>query len=405
MVKWHRLFSALSVVLAQLPAHAQSDVESQIRDRAMIAAKGYDRAQYYTYAPKGSPSETQASTVSSAGHIFLEAYRFDRDGKWLEKARVAGDSLVANGDRNNDGKIGWGRFWPGDPKSASAKGDGANTTFALECKLPRNKPYDDEMYDNARIGHFLLDLYDVTRDNKYLNAVDRMLADTWKLVGVTPEGAVYYSKTAGDCDQGWHIKNINMLMAVPMARMAQLSGRPIFAERARSMIAAEVDELRFMSNGRQRPNFGYYARHTMRERASMGPYVKIAQIGQPDGTVACRADTSTGESCMEHVGIEARSLDLALRAGVPGVRGTVDDVRTLMLEHEHLDPVLCSTGKTFSGAVRSASVCAAYFCALRRLKSAYAERCLERTANSKSWTLEVILGFFWGRAGRFEAAR
>lgn len=396
------LFSSLAILILTDMAWATTISavrEDEYRKLALSQAKIYVRPALYIYAPHSDSKERAASTVAVSGHILLEAYLASGDKSWLDKARASGDSLIAHPDMNGDGAWGWGRYWPADPGRPSFDGKGGNTSFVMGCIAPRNKAYDDEIYDDARVGHFLLDLYLATSDRRYLAATQRMIDDTWHYGETTPGGGFYYYKTIGACDRGWHVKNINMLMAVPMAQLAKVTGDAKYRLRLRAMLRAEAAELDRTVDGKPAPNFGYYAVQTMLRRPTQGTYVSRAQTTDLRGPIRCNDQTGSGLSCAQHIGLEARSIDLVDR-----ILGDKDaelrhEAQALMAELRRDDPALCGAEKTAKGYSRNWTACAAYYCALRRLSPDYNALCRERAA--KEIKPDTVLGLFWGRPDRF----
>jgi hypothetical protein len=387
------------VVLLSGRAAAQTTVETDISARALVYAERYLQPKFYTYQPQAASDERAASTVAVTAHILLEAWRVNAQATYLAAARVAGDSLIGNPDVKHTGKTGWGRFWDKDG-GASMPGDGSNTSFAMGCPLARNKPYDDEMYDDARIGHFLLDLYLATKDQRYLDVTRKMLDDTWDIGEATPDGGFFYYKTIGACDRGWHVKNVNMLMAVPVALMAKITGEHRYHDRLAAMMLAERMEVRRMINGQPAPNLGYYAVQTMREHPTQGTYVARAQTVDLNAPVRCNPKTGSGDSCWRHLGLEARSIDLVNRILGHEELATADDVRIVMSDVVATDTALCGADKSPAGYARSWTHCAAYYCALRRLEAGWAQLCLDRT-RPDTMTPDLGLGLFWGRPDRW----
>jgi hypothetical protein len=180
--------------------------------------------------------------------------------------------LIAHADMNGDGKVGWGRYWKLSGPSGDARG--GDTTFAMGCALPRNKAYDDELYDDARITQFLIELYRTTKDPRYLATAKAAIDATWGQGESEAGGRGFaYYKTIGPCDRGWLVKNVNMLMAVPIASLATITGEGKYRERAEKMLWLEHAELDRTVGGRTAPNLGYYdtetmARHPTRELMS-----------------------------------------------------------------------------------------------------------------------------------------
>jgi hypothetical protein len=401
------VLSAVFLLCAADAAWAQNtgESEAQFRTAALVAAARYGTAaSSYTYQPQPRPdgSERAASTVAITGHILLEAHAAGGGAIYLDKARTAGDSLLAHPDMNGNGTTGWGRYWAKAAGSPSIPGDGSNTTFSIGCTLAPNKPYDDEMYDNARVGHFLLDLHLATKDPRYLAATRKMLDDTWNDGEATPEGGFYYNKTVGACDRGWHVKNVNMLMAVPMALMAKITGERKYQDRIAAMMRAETIEVRREVNGRPAPNLGYYAVQTMREHPTQGTYVQRAQTTDTGTAIRCNPKTGSGDSCWKHLGLEARSIDLVNRILGHEHLATMADVKTVMADVVGTDRALCGADKSPTGFPRNWSHCAAYYCALRRLDDGWSKLCLER-ALPQNLTPDIALGLFWGRPDRFSA--
>lgn len=395
--------AALTLCLASA-AEAQvappSEPEAHFRAAGLASAARYASSpKFYTYEPKADATERAASTVAITGHILLEAYLAGGGDAYLAKARIAGDSVIGKPDMNGNGTTGWGRYW-GTSTSPSIPGDGSNTTFVQGCTVARSKPYDDEMYDNGRIGHFLLDLHLATKDISYLDATRRMFDDTWAMGETTPEGGFYYYKTVGACDRGWHVKNINMLMAVPVALMAKITGEAKYRERIAAMMRAETIETRREIDGRPAPNLGYYAVHTMREKPTQGTYVQRAQTTDLAAAVRCNLKTGSGDSCWKHLGLEARSIDLVNRIIGSETLATATDVKTVMSDVVATDTALCRTDKSPTGYARNWTHCAAYYCALRRMDDGWGRLCRER-ALPAHLTPDLALGLFWGSPTRF----
>lgn len=387
------------------PATAQTPqtIERELMDLAIGLLGSYGHPASYTYVPHRDAKERAASAVAITGHVLLEGYLVTRDEKWLVKMRIAADSLLAAADLNGNGTTGWGRYWAKIDGAPSMPGDGSNTSFVMGCTLDRNKAYDDEFYDNARIGHFLLALHEVTGDRRYLDAVRRMIDDTWEFGERTAsDDGFYYYKTIGACDRGWHVKNINMLMAVPMGMLAKATGEPKYRQRFEAMLRAETDELRrTTANGVAAPNLGYYAVDTMRRHPTQGTYVARAQTTDLGRAIACNPKTGAGESCTAHLGLEARAVDVAIRTTGRYDLASESDIRLLMSGHEARDGDVCVGVGRASTTLRNGTYCAAYYCAFRRNTADYVRRCHERTVDRKWVTPDVMLGIFWGRADRF----
>ncbi|SDG72923.1 hypothetical protein [Bosea robiniae] len=367
------------------------EIETVLLARALESAGKYARPTLYRFAPQRRSDERAASTVAVTAHLLLEAYRAGGGDKFLNMARQAGDDLLVNADLDNDGKIGWGRFW--SPAAGTSRpGDGSNTTFSRNCTLPRNGPYADELYDDARIGHFLLDLHQVTSETRFSDAVKAMLTATWNLGAPIPGGGFYYFKTKGPCDAGFHVKNINMMMAAVLALANSQEPNPRYAERLATLLRAEHDEL---NEAQGSANLAYYGRGDDRV-TERGGYISVAQVNGSKGW-RCRVDTGSGNSCFEHLGLEARALALigavapkALRrAGLGAAK-----IREVMAAAASREAESCQGGGRWP---YSATFCAAYHCALRQVLPASAALCLDRTSDPKSWTQDVTLGLFWGR--------
>jgi hypothetical protein len=385
-----KVLSLVGILLVcPIVARAQ-DREAIFSDRGMAIANQYDRPNLYTYAPHHDPKERPASAVAVSGHILLEAYRVSHDSRWLKGMRAAGDSLIEHADMRGNGTTGWGRYWPLD--TAGSDGKGGDTGFSRNCTMKPNAAYDDDFYDNARIAHFLLDLYNVTKEEKYLTAARKMIDDTWSQGQTTRNGGFYYFKTSGDCDKGWLVKNINMLMAVPMAMLASATNEPKYKERLDAMLRAERAELSGV------PNFGYYSVETMAREPRRVGYVKASQDDGRDRVIHCNPKTKSGDSCVEHLGLEARSLDIVGR--MTG-NATTEEVKLIFAEMLRWDPTHCGAEQSEAGTPRSVTSCAAYYCEVRRLDKRYEDLCLERTADPHHTSPEIALGLFWGRPNRF----
>lgn len=384
-------------LLGQVPevskGQSAKEIEAVLLGRALESAGKYARPTLYRFAPQGRPDERAASTVAVTAHLLLEAYRAGGGDKFLDMARQAGDDLLANADLDNDGKVGWGRFWSPDA-GTSRPGDGSNTTFSRNCTLPRNGPYADELYDDARIGHFLLDLRQVTSETRYSDAVKAMLTATWNLGAPAPGGGFYYFKTKGPCDAGFHVKNVNMLMATVLALADSQEPEPRHAGRLAALLRAEHGEL-YGPQGSA--NLAYYGRGDDRV-TERGGYISVAQVNGSKGW-RCRVDTGSGNSCFEHLGLEARALAL-IGAVAPNALGRaglgVIEVREVMAAAASREAESCQGGGRWP---YSPTFCAAYHCALRQVLPASAAICLDRTSDPKSWTQDVTLGLFWGRPG------
>lgn len=386
-------------------AEDSTAIEAQLRAAGLARAATYAAdPKSYTYEPRSDAGERAASTVAITGHLLLEAFLASNERHYLDKAKVAAGTVAAHPDMNRNGTYGWGRYWSKSEGTPSRPGDGSNTTFSMGCALERNKAYDDEMYDNARIGHFLLELHLVTRDPRYLNATRQMIDDSWTFGEKDGDGGFYYYKTIGSCDRGWHVKNINMLMAVPMALLSQITGEAKYRERLDAMMKAELAEIRRTIDGKPAPNLGYYGVQTMREHPTQGTYVSRAQTTDLAGPISCNFKTASGESCTAHLGLEARAIDIVLRASGRQDLATASDISMLMAGHEARDQEMCANETTALGRPRSMTYCAAYYCALRHLEPKYAKLCLERTENPGVSTPDIVLGQFWGRRDRFPHA-
>lgn len=399
MLFYCSLAALLCVALGSSSTLRATDSEQQLMARALEAVGRYDRAQFFTYRPRFDPSEQAASTVAIIGNLLLEGYRIRGTERWLQHARVAGDTLISHSDMNGDGKVGWGRFWK--PSSPSRDAIGGNTTFVLDCTQPRNRSYDDELYDNARIAQFLLELYQNTDDVRYLKTAQKVIDDTWEVGETTQDGTGFaYFKTIGACDRGWHVKNINVLMAVPLAMLANRSGDQKYWKRLEAVMLEERSQIRRAVNGRLAPNLGYVSIDTMMKKPTQGGYVARAQTTDLSAAISCNVATSTGTSCTQHLGLEARSIDLVLRLTGRADLGSTSDVEVVMEGHLSLDAELCSSDRVpYKSA--NPTYCAAYQCALRRLRPEYADICLRRTEDPASATPDIVLGLFWGSPTRF----
>lgn len=398
------LVATIVVVLSSLAtdsatAESADETEAKLRERALSGAAKYLRISN-VYAPQAVSRERAASIVAVTSHVLLEAFLATNNQLYLDKAKKAADTIIRYPDMNQNGTYGWGRYWSKIEGSQSQPGDGSNTTFAIGCSLEKNKPYDDEMYDNARIGHFLLELYEVTRIPSYLEAVRRMIDDTWEVGERNRDGGFFYFKTIGLCDRRWHVKNVNMLMAIPIALLARITGEPKYRERLKAMTRAELAEVRRMIDGKPAPNLGYYGVETMRDHPTQGTYVSRAQTTDLAGPISCNSKTGSGESCTAHLGLEARAIDIVLRTSDLGLLA-VDDIKTIMAGHEARDDEMCARPTTALGRTRSITYCTAYYCALRHLEPRYLELCAERTKQFGASTPDIVLGLFWGRSDRF----
>lgn len=386
------MLRALLILFAAISAgSAFADQEDWYIATALEAAKKYERERLRTYRPAQDGKEVAASTIAINAHILLEAYRVEGGDHWLQAARGAADSLIAHSDMNRDGEVGWGRYW--DLPASSSDGAGGNTSFSVGCDLPRNKPYDDELYDDARIGHFLVELHRSTGDSKYLEAARQMIDDTWMLGVETFDGKGFaYYKTSGACDRGWLVVNINALMAVPLTYLAHLNPGSRYAHRADRVLFDFRSQLR-------QGNLGYYAIETATSRSrSPGTYVERAQVRAPDGSIECNRKTGAGESCTAHLGLEARSLVIAEQnLGQPNDESLV---RLVMSAMERSDADRCSKERTSLGNARSITACAAYYCMFRNLNPRYNDYCYSRVRAWGAGSQDIILGLFWGKPRR-----
>lgn len=378
-------------------AAANPSWEAEYRAIALRAVEHYDRPQLYTYAPRGDVHERAAVTVALNGQVLLEGYRTTGNESWLDHARIAADSLLAHGDMNHDGKLGWGRYWP--DSASGSDGKGGASTFSRGCVLPPNRAYDDEIYDDAYVTDFLLDLYGTVRDRRYLDAARQVIENTWNDGAPVYGGTGFmYWKTIGACSRGWYIKNINMLMAVPMARLAKITGERRYDERFDSMMRAELHDVRHSVDGRPAPNLGYYALETMHDRPEQGKYVQTTQTAAQEGPVVCNLRTGSGRSCLEHLPIEAGAIDAAARiAGNEGAARAA--VLTLMNAFQAASGPLCSGTGSGEGSAAQPTACVAYYCALRGLAQGFDSICHARVALVPKGQ-DLILGLLRGQPER-----
>ena len=388
--------AVLTLAALVLPAAGQESREATYRRLALKAAESYrSDPALYTYAPRGAADEAAASTIAMHGHILLEAFRATNDGKWLEPAKAAGDSLVRYTHMNSGGRAGWGRYW----KLAGPSGDtvGGHTTHARDCVLERNKAYDAEMYDVARVLHFLTELYRTTKTRAYLDIAKQVADDTWNDGDQSSDGlAFYYFKTIGACDRGWRVKAVNMLMAPPMALLALETGQSRYRQRAEQLMTGERREIDRVANGRPAPNFGYYAIETMREKGGSGGYVGVAQTTDPGNPISCNIATSSGESCSSIIGMEARGLLLAGDVlGKPHADYRPQAI-AIMNAYRQRDADLCSGERTKLGFARSYTGCVAYYCAVRKLSRDFDDACFDRVTKWGVQSQDAVLGLFWG---------
>lgn len=384
------MIGAVALLLSQLGV---ADETNWYRDIALRAAEQYDKPALYLYQPTQNAGERAASAVAVTAQVLLEAYRAGGDSSYLSHAKIAADSLIAHSDMNGDGKVGWGRYWM--LTGPSGDSHGGNTTFGRGCPLPRNRAYDDELYDDARIARFLVDLYQESHDERYLDAAKRVIDATWAYGDATLGGNGFaYFKTIGPCDHGWHVKNINVLMAVPIAKLSSITGELKYIHRARQILIEEHSQIVGGS-----PNFGYYANQTMLSKATDSGYVNAAQIISADGSVNCNEHTGSGDSCEFHLGLEARELFSA--AKILGLESTyAPTARKILDAFFKRDNALCNGETTPAGTKVNRTACSAYYCALRQLDRKYEWLCRHRVSSERSLSQDTILGLFWGGASR-----
>ena len=355
---------------------------------ALASAARYDVAARVAYDPRGAPGELAAASVAVNGMVLLEAYRFDHQAHWIERATAAAESLIAHADMNHDGKSGWGRYWSRDGSSA-----GGAAAFSRGCKMRPNAAYDDEMYDDARVLHFLLEMYRTTKVDRYLAAAKAAIDDTWDDGETTFAGRGFaYFKTSGECDRGWHVKNINALMALPLAILAGSASDPRYRRRAEQLVFGELAEVGRPEDGTP-ANLGYFARDMTSAKADRGKYVSAAQVVLAGGEVVCNPQTRAGESCRKHLGVEARSLYLAMTELSAPTRER--DLAVAKLTDAYGRGNACAAG----ASDEDRRGCIAYLCAVRAITPAYRQTCGDLVGARPVLSQESILGVLWGASG------
>ncbi|MGQ3280210.1 MAG: hypothetical protein ACT6WE_27210, partial [Shinella sp.] len=361
-----------------------NDGEKRYRAIAVSAVPGYDQPWAYTYQPRADSRERAAVLVAVTAQVLLEGYRETGRSSWLDHAKIAADTLLAHGDMNGDGKLGWGRYWPNT--EAYSDGKGGHTSFGGGCTLSSNRRYDDEMYDNAKITDFLLDLYSTVPDGRYLDAARSVMENTWSVGSPVYGDGFMYWKTAGACSHSWYVKNINMLMAMPMARLAKVTRESRYADRLQAMMKAELHDIRRTVSAHPAPNFGYFALKSMEDRRDAGAIVQSFQAVTPDGSISCK---TRSRACIEHLPIEAQAIDFVVKLTGSDRYGSRADVLAIMRAFHSFDRTLCGTPDTNS-------VCASYYCRFRGLAPDFDRLCHERVATAPK-SQDLVLGLLYGR--------
>jgi hypothetical protein len=192
------------------------------------------------------------------------------------------------------------------------------------------------------------------------------------------------------------VKNINMLMAVPVALLAKATAQDRYRRRAEQLIAAEMEELDRTVAGKPAPNLGYYSVDTVRMKGEQGHYVAVAQTPGLAKAISCNNRTLSGQSCTDHLGIEARGLAMAeQKLGRPS-QSYSKYVLQIMGAYEARDAAMCSGEHTSLGTTRSYTACVAYYCALRKVSPRFNDRCFSRVSAWGVNSQDAVLGLFWG---------
>jgi len=181
-----------------------------------------------------------------------------RDGTFLPQLTELANALVANRDRSNEGRVGWG-FSPKRPPGRGCKNPGEFDAFGDGTCNAANTKY---AFETGLAAMCLVRTYLTTGDTHYLDTATSALDDSWD-VGTAPAGCpncFYYWYSYDANDLGRYVRNTNVLMGAAAAWLWKATGVSKYRERAEQVVASERREYK-AANG------GYYGIDDLRYRA------------------------------------------------------------------------------------------------------------------------------------------
>lgn len=125
---------------------------------------------------KGMVTKVYALMIDS----YLNLYEINKEERYLTKAKVCYQNMIAAAIVNTPAELGWGRNYP----------------FKTGGEIHDNKK--PLVYLDARLGQAMIHLYDVTKDTEILKALARVVTnlirtgrilehDGWKFLGYSPD--------------------------------------------------------------------------------------------------------------------------------------------------------------------------------------------------------------------------
>lgn len=125
---------------------------------------------------KGMVTKVHALMIDS----YLNLYEITKEKKYLQKAEICYQNMLAAAVLNTKEELGWGRNYP----------------FKTGGEIHDNKK--PLVYLNARLGQAMLHLYDINRDKQILNDLERVVRniirmgrvlehDGWKFIGYSSD--------------------------------------------------------------------------------------------------------------------------------------------------------------------------------------------------------------------------
>jgi hypothetical protein len=366
--------------------------------RGTMGTQTRKRVEASLYMPSRDPAERSASIVARAGALFLEGAKHEKDIDpeyavgLIQSARRSADSLMTGNsippwDMDEDSLAGFGRIFPSAKSTGetSARVVDGGYTYYWDGSCQRDRAYQTDLFETAIVMGFIADLASILRKSeggaaeRYIAFARRLADDTWSNGEAFGEGRYfYYWRTTGECERGWDIKNINLMLAIPLLTIADLTGDRRYRDRAQTLWNTELWEL---GQDGSAQNYGYYGKRTVEaaRRAGSGPKFKLVggtQDLQVDGKGAmnCRQSSIT---CGSHLLREAYYLyETGLRLGT--------DARPLI--RKMLDSFKDWKNEAKQGCFRESTgdSCEGFVCALAAFDPDAREGCLAKLGTGRA---------------------